>query len=39
MKNIKPYLVTAAVVLVVIAVFKAFITPMAPASLQKYLPA
>lgn len=39
MKNLKPYLVTAAVVLVTIALFKGFITPLMPASIQKYLPA
>jgi len=38
MKNWKSYLVTAAVVLVTIAAFKAFITPLMPASIQKYLP-
>jgi len=41
MKSIKPYLGTVIVVLVVIAIFKAFITPaLATASptLAKYLP-
>ena len=38
MSKIKPYLQTALTVLVVLAVYKVFIQPMIPASLQKYTP-
>ena len=38
MKHMKPYLGTAFVVLIVYAIFAGFLTPLAPASLQKFLP-
>jgi hypothetical protein len=37
MSKLKPYLVTAAVVLVVIVLINAVIKPMLPASIQAYL--
>jgi hypothetical protein len=38
MNKIKPYLIIAVVCIVTIAVVKAFVKPMLPASIQGYLP-